>query len=234
MQELRRVAPRCNFRYVADHAFCPYGTKSAQQILSRAAAVATFLQHQGAESLVIACNTASVFAEEIRHATQLPVLDVISPTCNEVQRGGYKKVALLATQATLQSGIYQRNLNSFGIETFCFNCSPLVPLVESAAETDTCLTVVADCLNGLPGAEVDAVILACTHFPFIAEEISKFCGGAKVISCALPIAAEFAAGKQPTEQGVVQCLTTGNATAVNAVAQKYGYYFTRTYLKEKL
>lgn len=226
LEQLRRVAPACDFLYVADHEFCPYGRRPPQQILSRAVLIAKFLQRSGAEKIVIACNTASVFAREIRFVTKLPVLDVITPTCNAVIRNNFQKVALLATCVTIQSGEYQQKLKGCGVETVCFDCSALVPLVENGATGEQHLRTVADCLHSLPDSHAEAVILGCTHFPFIAETISAFSGSAQTVSCTLPVAEEFARGGNLEGQGVVQCLTTGNAQRVNSVAQKFGYAFT--------
>lgn len=226
LQELRQVAPACDYVYVADHAFCPYGTKPPSEIAFRVVQIADFLKRLGAQSLVVACNTASVFSQEIRSATRIPVLDVIAPTCNFVAFAKYKKVALLATRATVQSGAYQQRLNRMGIETLCWNCSSLVPLVESGASEEQRLNAVAECLRGLLEAKAEAVILGCTHFPFLAKEISLFCGDAQIVSCGRPVATEFARRFKTDGHGSVRCFTTGNAEIVNAAAQRTGYKFS--------
>lgn len=206
---LRRVAPSCDFCYIADQAFCPYGTKSAPQIRRRAVEVAHFLQKSGASHIIIACNTASVFADDVRRALSVPVLDVIAPTCNAVLQSKCKTVALLATNATVKSGAYQNILKAHGIQTIPFACSDFVPLVEAAAPADVCSRTVANRLEALPSCHVDAVILGCTHFPYLIDFISPFCKNAQIISCAEPVAETFRNFRLNFGNGTVRYLTTG-------------------------
>lgn len=210
LNQLRNVAPQCDYLYVADQAFFPYGTKNFQQIRLRVVAVALYLKNQGVQNIVVACNTASLFADEICNATGLTVTDVINPTCNATMNATRsKRVALLATDATVACGVYQHILAANGIHTVAFPCSSLVPLAENNAPESLRMQTVRSCLYNLPSASVDTVILGCTHFPYLQDEIATCCKGCNIVSCAEPTAISFKQSVINCGSGTVRYLTTG-------------------------
>src|SRR5882724_2594635 len=80
LRELLRVLPTADYLYFGDTAHLPYGAKSVRTVAKYASASAQFLEQQGAELLVIACNTASALAfDEIRQSVSIPVIGVIEP-----------------------------------------------------------------------------------------------------------------------------------------------------------
>lgn len=225
LSKLLQQSPKCNYLYVADHAFCPYGIKPLVQIQSRVVQVSKFLKAQGATHLVLACNTASIFANEIRLATQLPVFDVVSPTCQAVKAAtSTNRVALLATNATVKSKVYQRNLKRCCIKTIAFPCSPLVPLVESVTLQSDRNEAVRECLKKLGKTNADTVILGCTHFPLLQQEIAACAPNKKIVSCSDALATMFFQGNVPKGSGKLMLLTTGEASFANAASAQCGYF----------
>ena len=83
LQQLQQSHPY-NYCYIADHAFCPYGNKSNDVIYSRASKLVRHLQGQGAQAVVLACNTMSCFADKLQQEHNLPIYDVITPTCKRL------------------------------------------------------------------------------------------------------------------------------------------------------
>lgn len=223
LSEFARVMPHCNYTYIADHAFCPYGIKTFAEIKRRALAVAQYLAKLNASCIVVACNTASIFAWEVADATRLPVYDVIAPTCKRAERvSRNKRVALLATDATVKSGAYQNALAQSGITVFAYPCSSFVPLVEGCASDLEKEQTVAAALSSLPKVNCDTVILGCTHFPFLTEHIAKHVGNAQIISCAQPVAQLFAASAPMDGNGKREFYTTGDPTAAHLAARPFG------------
>lgn len=257
--ELQKVAPFCDFMYLADHAFCPYGTKSVEQLKSRVTRIACFLKSLGANSVVVACNTASQFAPSLRKLLSLPVFDVIYPTCCAIFEHTYcrkcelgqlgtfaqrtlnaqmrsRKIALLATDSTVKSRVYSRVLSCFGVQTTPFCCSALVPLAENCAPQSACLQVVKTCLTNFQPDAFDAVVLGCTHFPLLQQEISQFTGNVPIISSALPVAKFFAKSNLPKSNGHGRTLffTTGNVEGANKAAHWCGATFSHIDLPTQL
>ena len=122
-----------DFVYVADHAYCPYGAKSNDVVFSRASALVQYLKNNGAPGVVLACNTMSVYAKQLQQLYEVPVYDVITPTCKRIVESGVKSVALLATRSTIANGMYQENLSRHGIDVVPFDCSGFVRSVPLAS-----------------------------------------------------------------------------------------------------
>lgn len=216
----------CSYVYLADGAYCPYGTKKPSDVFLRVTELIHFLQNNGAKAVVIACNTASVHADSLRQRFSLPIYDVITPTCKRVvNTTTSKKVALLATNATVESLVYQRKLNAHDISVVSFACSRLVTFVEAnEIETPSCEAAVKSLLFGLPRCDVDTVILGCTHFPILREKIAPYANGAKIVECCTDF---------PPICSGVECqdtvyLTTGSESQANNAAKWFGNVsFTR-------
>ena len=185
LRQLQNDFPQCNYLYLADNAYCPYGTKTPKQIYDRVCKAVNFLEGNGAEAIVLACNTASIFAEEIRCGCGVPLYDVILPTCRLVAKTTVtKKVALLATNATVQSNVYAKQLALYGIQTASFPCSDFVPVVEAGAvDTFDCDKIIKTALKDIGNADFDTVVLGCTHFPLLRHKLTPYFGQAKVLEC---------------------------------------------------
>lgn len=211
---------QCNFRYVADQAFCPYGTKPYDVILRRVNELVTYLQKGGAQAVVLACNTASVFATELRKLHSLPIYDVITPTCEYVANTvKARRVAVLATNATIRSGAYQKNLERRGIQSTGFACSEFVPFVENnAVSSPICLKAVERKLSALRQQDFDAVILGCTHFPVMRKQIEPYCNNARIVCCKCDMPDTLT----PNANASVEYLTTGNVFFAQKASRWYG------------
>ena len=221
LKNLREKYPTCNLVYLADGAYCPYGTKPFEQIFSRVSALVKYLQSHGAAAVVLACNTASIFVDRLRKQFSLPIYDVIAPTCKVVaETTQTKRVALLATNATVKSGAYSRYLNDCGVAVMAFPCSSFVPFVENnLIETAECEDAIATALRDLPYCNVDAVILGCTHFPVLKNKIAPYANGAKIIECNTDFQPHFCAAEKSSKS---LFLTTGVGKSASFASQWFG------------
>ena len=216
--QLRRKYPFCNFVYLADNAFCPYGTKHPDEIVRRVQTIVDYLQDSGVCAVVLACNTASVYADIVRTSHSIPIYDVIVPTCKLVASTTYtKRIALLATNATVNSGAYNNLLHTMGVAVVSFPCSSFVPFVEqNAVDSSECEKAVRQTLKDLPRCQVDTVILGCTHFPVLKNKIAPYANGAKIIECCTDFLPSFCGGQSPSK---TLFLTTGVPKHVDLAAQ---------------
>ncbi len=175
--------PRARFAFLGDTARLPYGSKSRRTIARYAAQSAEFLvREQGAEFLVIACNTASALAlDAIQDAVPVPVLGVIEPgaaAAHTASKTG--DVLVIATDATVQSHAYAAACRARGMRALEKACPLLVPLVEEGwtrhpvtAEViriylDELLTAAAE-----DHLQPDALVLGCTHYPLLRPLIEQ-------------------------------------------------------------
>src|ERR1700756_5096773 len=132
LKALLEVIPDAQYLYFGDTARLPYGSKSVETVARYACEAAKFLEQQGAELLVIACNTATALAlEQIRQAAAVKVVGVIEPGAQRAAaatRSG--KVVVIGTEATVSSHAYQKALAALKTEAREKACPLLVPLVE--------------------------------------------------------------------------------------------------------
>jgi glutamate racemase len=187
--------PRARFAFIGDTARLPYGSKSRRTIARYAAQSAQFLvNQQGAEFLVIACNTASALAlDAIEEAVPVPVLGVIEPgaeAARQASRTG--DVLVIATDATVQSHAYAAACQARGLRALEKACPLLVPLVEEGwtdhPVTAEVIRIYLDELNAeaaAQGMNPDTLVLGCTHYPLLRPIIEQAVpAGVRVIDSA--------------------------------------------------
>lgn len=172
MRAIRALMPHENMVYFGDTARLPYGSKSSDTILRYSLENARFLQTQGIKILVIACNTScSAALRQVREICDIPVIGIIEQGVDEVlSRFTEGKIGILGTRATITSGIYQQQIltRCANLELFAISCPLFVPLVEEGyLEHPMSLLVAQEYLRPLKNKEINALLLACTHYPLL-------------------------------------------------------------------
>jgi len=195
LRALMAQMPSARYAFIGDTARLPYGSKSRRTIARYAAQCAQFLvNQQGAEFLVIACNTASALAlDAIQDAVQVPVLGVIEPGA-EAARAASRTgdVLVIATDATVQSHAYAAACRARGLRALEKACPLLVPLVEEGwTEHQVTAEVIRIYLAELTaeaaaqGMNPDVLLLGCTHYPLLRPLLERAVpAGMKVIDSA--------------------------------------------------
>ncbi len=181
LRELLPLLPGSRFLYLGDTARLPYGAKSQQTIARYALSSAAFLLAQGAEMLVVACNTASALAlDELKGALPIPVVGVIEPGAKAAAGlapgAAAASVLVLATAATVQAAAYTRACAALGLAVYEKSCPLLVPLVEEGwvdhpVTAEVLRIYLAEALAEAPG--VNTLVLGCTHYPLIKPLIAR-------------------------------------------------------------
>ncbi len=185
LRELRAALPQAPVIYAADFAGLPYGTKSEAQIAARVAGLLGRMSERYKPRLVcIACNTASTIAlGMVRDVLEVPIVGTvpaIKPAASITRSG---TIGLLGTEATIRQ-TYVDNLEAefASDKTLLRLAAPeLVEAAEAKLRGDTpdpaIVTQAIERLRNLPGGDaIDTVVLACTHFPLLADELSEALG----------------------------------------------------------
>jgi glutamate racemase len=172
--------PQLNTVYLGDNARYPYGNKGADTVTRYASEAILFLTAQQAELIVVACGTASsVAVARLKQVFRLPVIGIVEGFCAEAASLCLKdrRVAVLGTRFTVASGRFEAELRKCGVDSVWQKACPLfVPLVEEGiSEGDIAEATCRLYLTDMP-ADVDVVMLACTHFPRFAQAIAKTLG----------------------------------------------------------
>ena len=186
LRALLPLFPGAHFVYLGDTARLPYGEKSRETIVRYAVSSAAFLLAQGADMLVVACNTASALAlTELEATLPIPVIGVIAPGTKAAaeatvaslsQPPGEARVLVLATSATVHSHAYLESLGSLGVPAYEKACPLLVPLVEEGwnehpVTAEVLRIYLAEAFAEAPG--VSTLVLGCTHYPLLKPLIEQ-------------------------------------------------------------
>lgn len=199
---LTRQLPAADYIYLGDTARLPYGSKSQATIARYAVSSARFLVEEGAEFLVIACNTASALAlDAIKDAVRVPVLGVIETGANAARSSSKTgDVLVIATDATVQSHAYRAACDARGLQALEKACPLLVSLVEEGwIEHPVTLEVLRIYLSELleqaqsARLNADTLVLGCTHYPLLRAQIERIVPALHVIDSAEVTAKQVAA-----------------------------------------
>lgn len=181
-RELKRMLPLENFIYYGDTKHLPYGDKSPQAIVGYVTKITDFLLSQNCKAIVIACNTATANAlKEVLELVQgrVPVIDVISPVAEKVAFEIHTNVGVIATKATVSSGLYKKSIrkhNKF-IKVDELATPLLVPAIEEGFKNHPIThSIIYNYLSSPKLKNIETLILGCTHYPLLIEEIRHFYG----------------------------------------------------------
>ena len=180
-REISRQLPDENIVYFGDTARVPYGSKSQNTIIRFSEQIIRFLKTKEVKAIVIACNTASALAlDAVKDEFDIPILGVVIPGARAaVEATKNRKVGVVGTEATVQSGMYTKVIQGMNPEITVIEkaCPLFVPLVEEGWLHDPVTEeVAARYLKELQDKDVDTLILGCTHYPLLRSTIRKIMG----------------------------------------------------------
>lgn len=180
LQAIRTALPHENLCYVADSGHVPYGTKTPEYLQQRAITLTRFLLQQDVKALVIACNTATVTAvKQLRSQFSIPIIAVepaIKPAVSITKTG---VVGVIATPATLKSVQFLSLSERYGTDVKILPqpCPYLVRQVESGdLSSSVTRTLIQQYTAPLLAADIDTLVLGCTHYPFLRPLIDEVVG----------------------------------------------------------
>ena len=181
LRDIVELMPCENYIYFGDSAHAPYGTKTREAILERSEQCTNFLLAKDVKAIVIACNTASALAlDTIEKEIDLPIIGVVKPGAQmAVETTQNKRVGVIATESTIQSGLYQQLITEAdpAITVYGKPCPLFVPLVEEGWTKDPITEEVARrYLAEILDKDIDTLIMGCTHYPLLTEIIADIMG----------------------------------------------------------
>ena len=173
LKALLELVPDADYAYFGDTARLPYGSKSVDTVARYAVEASHFLESQGAQLLVIACNTATALAlDRICAAAHVPVVGVVEPGAEAASVATTnRKIVVLGTEATVSSHAYRQALEKRGLKAREKACPLLVPLVEEGWVRHSVTAQVAGIYLTEAFADgfhdADTMVLGCTHYPLL-------------------------------------------------------------------
>ncbi len=179
-RELRKVLPDEKYIYWSDNAHCPYGEKTREYIIGRARTITEFLLEEGADIIIVACNTATAAAitalREEYPVRFIGMEPAIKPAALSTRTG---VVGVLATAGTLKADKYLNTKGKYaeGIKITEHIGQGFVELVENGKTSgEEAEAIVRASLKPLLDEGADRIVLGCTHYPFLMDTITKVAG----------------------------------------------------------
>lgn len=181
VRALLKAAPQADFVYLGDTARTPYGNKTQETVERYAMEDAEYVIKHGAQLVIVACNTASALAlPKLQESfPQIPFIGVVKPAAQAAVAVSKKSVGVIGTRATVNSGIYDKVIHKYGVGLRVMQqaCPLFVPLVEEGLLDDQVTKImVRRYLTPLRQANVESLILGCTHYPLLKPMIQRFMG----------------------------------------------------------
>ena len=231
LRHLRQRLPNEDILYFADQAHIPYGPRPAEVVRGFTAAIVRFLLRRNAKLIVVACNTASAVALDYLRQTfpTVPIVGMepaVKPAALTTRTG---KVGVLATPVTFNSNRYAGLMARYAgdIEVYEDPCTGLVQLIEAGAlDTPETRALLERVVRPMLAAEVDTLVLGCTHYPFVRPLLAEIAGANVTIIDPAPAVARhthFVLQQHqlvaPTDRpGTVRCYTSGDPAQLEALA----------------
>lgn len=181
LKELKKILPYEHFIYFGDTKNLPYGEKTQKTITEFSDRICSFLVNEKkCKAIVIACNSASANSYEYiknKFSDSILIIDVIKPTVNFVLNNNFKKIGLIATRSTINSGIYKKSITQLNNKLNIFSLATplLVNLIEEGFLNDFSLKLILEKYLYNPKLRnIDSLILGCTHYPILKDLIKDF------------------------------------------------------------
>lgn len=197
VKEIFKQLPQYQIIYFGDTARLPYGTKGSDFVQKYSVKITDWLLKNGAKIIVVACNTSSAWASDLlkERFKNTPIFEMITPAVNEIGQSNFKKIGIIGTPGTIKSGVYQKKLKTknFKLKIISQACPLFVPMVEEGwVSGDVIEKTAEEYLKSLKGKNIEALILACTHYPLLIKTIGKVINGrTQIINPAESLAKEI-------------------------------------------
>ncbi|MBN2045759.1 MAG: glutamate racemase [Anaerolineales bacterium] len=232
LRAVRDQHPTEDLIYIADQAHVPYGLRQLEEVRHFSTEITRFLLHQGAKLIVVACNTASAAALHHLRRTfpDTPFVGMepaVKPAAETTETG---VVGVLATPATFQGRLYASVVERFasGVMLLQNPCTGLVEQIEAGnLDGEQTAIILEGALNPMLAANIDTVVLGCTHYPFVIPQIKQIVGEkVRVIDPAPAISRQvgrlldkFELHTPDTSPGTITMLTSGDVQSFEGFIQ---------------
>jgi glutamate racemase len=229
--------PEEDFVYLGDTAWFPYGTRDTDALRARIRTIVERLLGDGAKLLVIACNTATAIGEDVAREVAaehgVDVVPVVEPQA-EIAAAitDNERVGVLATPNTVESGSYRRALETQkrALEVTEVEAPDLAPFIQDGSPFDDGVVEMARAYCApLKRAEVDTLILGCTHYPLVAPMLQRILGrdvrlvsGGHAVAAAVQRTLDGAGlARMPDGEGEYRFLCSGDVESFRALGTRF-------------
>lgn len=211
LKEFIKKYPNNTYIYYGDTKNLPYGTKSKQELIKLVTKIISFFEKKQIDIIIVACGTiSSTCLDEIKKMTNIPVYDIISPTIEYLNEIKQNKIGIFATTATINSHVFKKSLKQKNILEIA--TKEFVPMIE---DSKIDLNIIKHYCNQI--SSCDILVLGCTHYPIIKEQLEKFLpSNALIINMAVPLLVKIKLSNN-SKKNIILYFTKTNDTLVESI-----------------
>jgi len=244
LKEILTLLPHENIIYYGDSGNAPYGQKTTEEIQKLCCKILDFFTANNCKAVVIACNTATAAAlERLTTLYSVPIIGVIAAGAKgAIKVTKNNKINILATPFTVASTAYVKELEKFSkkLSITQEGCPEFCPMIESDWESHPDRDEILKSHMAKLSTEADTLILGCTHYPIIKNDIQKYFKGtiidpAKETALALQGLLRLGNLLNPSDKkGSLDFFVTGDKDVFKKIAEKFlGFEIKNIYLVDK-
>ncbi len=179
LSEIRKLMPKADVVYLGDIKNAPYGSKRREELGALTSAAVSRLLSEGATKIVSACNSVSASIVlpmlSILSVKPFDMVEMVGPTVKSL-KDEKRKILLVATPATIESGIYQQGFKSIGKEIETLAIPDLAGAIEFGASKMEIEKIIAEALGFVKETDLGILVLACTHYPLVRDSFVRVLG----------------------------------------------------------
>lgn len=227
-REVKKLLPRESFIYLADQKNNPYGGRSVKEIQNLSSDVVSFLINQNTKAIIVACNTATVYAiDYLRSKFDIPIIGIVPVVKTAAKKTKIGRIGILSTVATAESDYKKELIKKFanGLKVFNIGTDKIVPFIERGeVDSNKLIATLKEVLKQF--TSIDVLALGCSHYPFLRQEIQKILGPKILIldsgpACARQVKRVLENNKMlSNKKGAIKFFTTENPWDFRRVAEK--------------
>ena len=204
LHAIRQVLPSADVIYFGDIKNAPYGSKSQEELSQLTIKALKLLEKRGATNFVSACNSVSASLAlsvlDVFTQKEMQIIEMVGPTVSYF-KGSTAKILLCATPATVASGIYQNAFGMIDISVDTVACQNLAGAIEFGKSKEEILAIIVENFKDRTVGEYDVLVLACTHYPLVADIFAELFPNIVIFDPALAVAERVEKKFWPQESG---------------------------------
>lgn len=176
---IRTHAPQADIVYFGDLLNAPFGPKSSEELLEITLRAIQFLREQGANQIVAACNSVSVSVihphQNLFSTDGLPIVEMVGPAARALSKRNPKKVLVIATEATVRSGMYEQEFQRHGLMPAMTAIPELATAIEQGRSLDEIKRIILPVIDRIESEQFDTLVFGCTHYPIVRDVFETSC-----------------------------------------------------------
>ena len=190
LKELIKYHKNNEYIYYGDTKNIPYGNKSKEELMGIASNIIDFFISERVDLIIIACGTiSSTIFNDLKSKYKIPLYNVIDSTINYINSNNIDNICILATEKTIASHTFKNKLKANNVEEIA--CPNFVPIIEDRMNEEELPISIEEYLHKIKNTNINNIVLGCTHYPLISNEIKDYLGNVNLYNMGEYLAKEI-------------------------------------------